>query len=144
MEFLKGNWELECTAWGNPTYNVFGWQRPCYLLDEDYVETFDELLEKTDWKQFGHSSGNPKCTDCMVHCGYEPTSVAQTFGTLRGLAMAARISLFGPPQLKDVDPGSPSGSYVALPVVNRAYDEQQTAEAPESPAVVSQENSLVG
>src|SRR4051812_12176745 len=85
LEFLKGNWQLECTPWGNPTYNVFGWQRPCYLQQDGYCETFQELLETTDWSAYGRPSGNPKCQDCMVHCGYEPTAVAETFGSLRGL-----------------------------------------------------------
>ena len=95
LEFLKGNWELECTPWGNPTYNVFGWQRPCYLLQEGYCESFAELLATTDWDSYGHQSGNADCQDCMVHCGYEPTAVAETFGSWKGLFAAARIVLFG-------------------------------------------------
>ncbi|MCH7689092.1 MAG: adenosyl-hopene transferase HpnH [Planctomycetes bacterium] len=95
LEFLKGNWELECTPWGNPTYNIFGWQRPCYLLQEGYCETFRELLETTDWDGYGHTSGNPHCTDCMVHCGYEPTAVAETFGSWKGFLANVRIALFG-------------------------------------------------
>ncbi|MGH9175855.1 MAG: adenosyl-hopene transferase HpnH, partial [Vicinamibacterales bacterium] len=106
LEFLKGNWDLECTPWGNPTYNVFGWQRPCYLLQEGYCETFQELLDTTDWAAYGHRSGNPKCTDCMVHCGYEPTAVSETFGSLRGLAAAARLTLFGPRD-KEPEPDPP-------------------------------------
>jgi hopanoid biosynthesis associated radical SAM protein HpnH len=96
LEFLKGNWDLECTPWGNPTYNIFGWQRPCYLLQEGYCATYQELLETTNWSAYGRQSGNPKCQDCMVHCGYEPTAVAQTFNSLRGLAAAARFTLLGP------------------------------------------------
>src|SRR5262249_30511583 len=95
LEFLQGNWELECTPWGNPTYNVFGWQKPCYLLDEGYVETFAELLATTDWNNYGRASGNSKCADCMMHCGYEPTAVSEPFGSLRGLLGAARSVLFG-------------------------------------------------
>ena len=94
LEFLKGNWELECTPWGNPTYNVFGWQRPCYLLQEGYCESFEELLATTDWKSYGRQSGNADCQDCMVHCGYEPTAVAETFGSWKGLLASARIVLF--------------------------------------------------
>ena len=75
-EYLQGYWNLECTPWGNPTYNVFGWQKPCYLLDDGYCETFAELLETTDWSNYGCSSGNPRCNDCMVHSGYEPSAVA--------------------------------------------------------------------
>jgi hopanoid biosynthesis associated radical SAM protein HpnH len=104
LEFLKGNWDLECTPWGNPTYNIFGWQRPCYLLQEGYCSTYQELLETTDWSAYGRQSGNPKCEDCMVHCGYEPTAVSQTFGSLRGLAAAARLTLLGPS--RDSDPSS--------------------------------------
>jgi hopanoid biosynthesis associated radical SAM protein HpnH len=96
LEFLRGRWELECTPWGNPTYNLFGWQRPCYLLQEGSAASFRELMETTDWSAYGRASGNPKCRDCMVHCGYEPTAVQQTFGTLRGLIAAARVTLFGP------------------------------------------------
>jgi len=98
LEFLKGNFELECTPWGNPTYNVFGWQKPCYLLQEGYCETYQELLDATDWDHYGHRSGNAKCTDCMVHSGYEPSAVAATFGTLKGFLRTARTALFGPPQ----------------------------------------------
>lgn len=96
LEFLKGNYELQCTPWGNPTYNIFGWQKPCYLVDEGYCETFQELLDTTMWEAYGHKSGNAKCSDCMVHSGYEPSAVEATFGTWRGLLTTARLSLFGP------------------------------------------------
>jgi len=118
IEFLKGNWNLECTPWGNPTYNVFGWQKPCYLLQEGYVPSYRELLETTDWNAYGCRSGNEKCRDCMVHSGYEPTAVAETFGTLRGLLATARIALFGPPKSKPVaaNPGpAHSGSTIHGP-----------------------------
>jgi len=95
LDYLRGNWQLECTPWGNPTYNVFGWQRPCYLLDEGYCETFQELLETTQWEEYGHRSGNPKCTDCMVHCGHEPTAVMQTFGTWTGFLRTVRLATVG-------------------------------------------------
>jgi len=95
LEFLRGGIELECTPWGNPTYNLFGWQRPCYLLDEGYAATFDELLETTDWDAYGHASGNPKCAHCMVHSGHEPTAVISMFGSLGGLLSTARLALFG-------------------------------------------------
>ena len=94
MEFLKGNWQLECTPWGNPTYNLFGWQKPCYLMNEGYAQSFQELLDTTDWDSYGCASGNPKCTDCMVHSGYE--AVAATFGTWRGFMATAKVTLFGP------------------------------------------------
>jgi len=98
LEFLKGDWQLECTPWGNPTYNLFGWQRPCYLLDEGYAATFDELMNDPRWENYGRQSGNPKCQDCMVHCGYEPTAVAATFGSMRGFLRTARIALLGLPR----------------------------------------------
>lgn len=96
MEFLKGNWQLECTPWGNPTFNLFGWQKPCYLMNEGYAQSFQELLDTTDWDAYGCASGNPKCTDCMVHSGYEPSAVAATFGTWRGFLATAKVVLFGP------------------------------------------------
>ena len=92
LEFLQGRFDLECTPWGSPTYNIFGWQRPCYLLGEGYCATFRELMESTDWSAYGRKSGNPKCRDCMVHCGHEPSAVTATFGSLRGLARTARLS----------------------------------------------------
>ena len=64
-----------CTPWGSPTRNVFGWQKPCYLLGEGYVGSFRELMDDTDWDLYG--TGNyEKCADCMAHCGYEATAVA--------------------------------------------------------------------
>lgn len=74
LDFLTGEKDYECTPWGSPSYSVLGWQKPCYLLNEGYYKTFKELLADTDWSQYGHKSGNPKCADCMVHCGYEPTA----------------------------------------------------------------------
>ena len=77
LDFLAGNQTYHCTPWGNPTRTVFGWQKPCYLLGEGYVSTFKELMEGTDWDSYG--TGNyAKCSDCMVHCGYEATAVADS------------------------------------------------------------------
>jgi hopanoid biosynthesis associated radical SAM protein HpnH len=84
LQFLMGKQDYECTPWGNPTYNLFGWQRPCYLLQEGYAATFKQLMEETPWEQYGRKSGNDKCRDCMVHCGHEPTAVDQTFSSWRG------------------------------------------------------------
>ena len=95
LEFLQGAWQLECTPWGNPTYNIFGWQKPCYLLEEGYCTTYQELLDATNWNRYGRSSGNPKCQDCMVHSGYEPTAIMHTFGSFKGLFATVRLSLFG-------------------------------------------------
>jgi hopanoid biosynthesis associated radical SAM protein HpnH len=83
LQFLMGKRDFECTPWGNPTYNVFGWQRPCYLLQDGYARTFRELLEETEWSRYGRKSGNPRCQDCMVHCGFEPSAVRATFDSPR-------------------------------------------------------------
>jgi hopanoid biosynthesis associated radical SAM protein HpnH len=84
LQFLMGKQDYECTPWGNPTFNLFGWQRPCYLLQEGYAPTFKALMDETPWENYGRKSGNEKCRDCMVHCGYEATAVDQTFSTLGG------------------------------------------------------------
>ena len=77
MDFLAGNQQYKCTPWGNPTRNIFGWQRPCYLLAEGYASSFSQLMSETDWDSYG--TGNyEKCADCMVHCGYEASAVADT------------------------------------------------------------------
>ena len=77
MDFLAGNQSYHCTPWGNPTRNIFGWQRPCYLLAEGYAPSFQALMDETDWD--GYGTGNyEKCANCMVHCGYEATAVTDT------------------------------------------------------------------
>jgi len=73
LDFLAGNQEYECTPWGSPTRNVFGWQKPCYLLGEGYVSSFSELMETTEWEKYG-TGKYEKCSNCMAHCGYEPTA----------------------------------------------------------------------
>lgn len=73
LEFLKGERELKCTAWGNPTRNVVGWRSPCYLIADKHFATYKELIEKTDWDSYGVGK-DPRCRDCMVHCGFEPTA----------------------------------------------------------------------
>ena len=94
LEFLAGSRDYECTPWGNPTYNIFGWQRPCYLLQEGYVDTFQELIDTVEWDNYGKASGNPKCRDCMVHCGYEPTAVDHTFSSFGGIWGNIKAMLF--------------------------------------------------
>ena len=79
LDFLAGNQTYQCTPWGNPTRNIFGWQKPCYLLvGEGYAPTFSALMKETKWENYG-SGKNPKCANCMVHCGYEATAVNDTF-----------------------------------------------------------------
>ena len=103
MNFLAGNESYHCTPWGKPTRNVFGWQRPCYLLGEGYTKTFQELMDTTDWDKYG--TGNyEKCADCMVHSGYEATAVVDAVKSpLKTLAVAMRgPRLAGPmaPEIK--------------------------------------------
>ncbi len=94
LEFLMGRQNFRCTPWGMPTYNVFGWQKPCYLLQDGYAETFEELVRTTEWERYGTESGNPKCANCMVHSGYESSAVDYTFGSLKGLLATARATFF--------------------------------------------------
>ncbi|MGA7670541.1 MAG: adenosyl-hopene transferase HpnH [Nitrolancea sp.] len=82
LDFLEGVVDFPCTAWGIPCYSVFGWQRPCYLLADGYVSTYKELVETTDWDQYGRGR-NPRCANCMAHCGYEPTAVMATMKSPR-------------------------------------------------------------
>ncbi|MEM6823375.1 MAG: adenosyl-hopene transferase HpnH [Verrucomicrobiota bacterium] len=93
LEFLQGNVDYDCTPWGNPTYNIFGWQRPCYLLQDGYARSYKELMETTDWDKYGHRSGEERCQDCMVHCGYEASSVDDTFGSWSGFGRTVVNSL---------------------------------------------------
>ncbi|MGH9707680.1 MAG: adenosyl-hopene transferase HpnH [Candidatus Acidiferrales bacterium] len=94
LEFLMGKRNYACRPWGMPTYNVFGWQKPCYLLQDGYADTFAELLEATEWQNYGTESGNPKCANCMVHSGYEASAVNHTFSSLGGLLQTARAIFF--------------------------------------------------
>ena len=93
LEFLMGKRDYECTPWWNPTYNIFGWQRPCYLLQEGYVPTFRELMEETEWERYG-TGRHEQCRDCMVHCGYEASAVKDTFSTFGGFFGTVRATLF--------------------------------------------------
>ncbi len=94
LEFLMGKRDYPCTPWGMPTYNIFGWQKPCYLLQDGYADTFAELLETTAWHNYGTESGNPKCANCMVHSGYEASAVNDTFGSIGGMVRTVRSMLF--------------------------------------------------
>lgn len=82
LDFLEGKADFQCTPWGIPSYSVFGWQRPCYLMADGYTETYAELLETTDWEQYGRGR-DERCSSCMAHCGYEPSAVIATAGSLR-------------------------------------------------------------
>jgi hopanoid biosynthesis associated radical SAM protein HpnH len=82
LDFLEGKEEFDCTAWGIPSYSLLGWQRPCYLMSDGYVATYKELVEATDWSKYGRGK-DPRCENCMAHCGYEPTAVLKTTHSLR-------------------------------------------------------------
>ncbi len=88
MEFLCGRRELECAAWANPTYNVRGWRGPCYLLGDAHYETYRELVDATDWSRLG-SGGDPRCKNCLVHCGYEPAAVLTSHKGIRDVVRMA-------------------------------------------------------
>jgi hopanoid biosynthesis associated radical SAM protein HpnH len=112
LNFLAGNEAYKCTPWGNPTRTVFGWQKPCYLLGEGYTKTFDELMNDTDWDQYG--VGNyEKCADCMVHSGFEATAVMDT---VRHPLKAAAV------YLKGVQTSGPMKQDISLANQRRAKD----------------------
>jgi hopanoid biosynthesis associated radical SAM protein HpnH len=94
LEFLMGHRNFSCTPWGMPTFNLFGWQKPCYLLQDGYADTFAELMEETEWERYGTESGNPKCANCMVHSGYEASATHALFNTWRGFVGAVKGYLF--------------------------------------------------
>jgi hopanoid biosynthesis associated radical SAM protein HpnH len=89
LDFLEGKVDFPCTAWAIPSYSLFGWQRPCYLMSDGYVQTYKELLEETDWEAYGRGR-DPRCANCMAHCGYEPTAVFSTLGSLKESLRAMR------------------------------------------------------
>ncbi|HEX4003134.1 MAG TPA: adenosyl-hopene transferase HpnH, partial [Candidatus Acidoferrales bacterium] len=108
LEFLMGKRHYKCTPWGMPTFNLFGWQKPCYLLQDGYADSFDELLRETEWSRYGTESGNPKCANCMVHSGYEASAVNDTFSSLGGFIATARATLFNKYQDPDAMGGASS------------------------------------
>jgi hopanoid biosynthesis associated radical SAM protein HpnH len=82
LDFLEGKVDFQCTPWGIPSYSLFGWQRPCYLMSDGYTQTYRELIETTDWSKYGRGR-DPRCDNCMAHCGYEPTAVLETTKSFR-------------------------------------------------------------
>ena len=126
LDFLAGNQSYKCTPWGNPTRNVFGWQKPCYLLAEGYAPSFQSLMEETDWNSYG--TGNyEKCADCMVHCGYEPTAVLDT---INHPLKALRTALFGVNTEKPMAPeiplvGQRQAKYIFEDVIEDALNKEE-------------------
>jgi hopanoid biosynthesis associated radical SAM protein HpnH len=88
LDFLEGKVDYQCTPWGIPSYSIFGWQRPCYLMSDGYTSTYRELVETTDWSKYGRGR-DERCDNCMAHCGYEPTAVLATMSSLRQSLRAA-------------------------------------------------------
>jgi hopanoid biosynthesis associated radical SAM protein HpnH len=88
LDFLEGKRDFECTPWGIPSYSLLGWQQPCYLLADGYAKSWQELLDTTEWDNFGRGK-DPRCANCMAHCGYEPSAVLATMGSLRESLRAA-------------------------------------------------------
>jgi hopanoid biosynthesis associated radical SAM protein HpnH len=89
LDFLEGKVDFPCTAWGIPSYSLLGWQRPCYLMADGYTKTYQELIETTDWSKYGRGKDS-RCNNCMAHCGYEPTAVLATMGSLKQSLRALR------------------------------------------------------
>jgi hypothetical protein len=117
LDFLAGNQNYQCSPWGSPARNVFGWQKPCYLMaDEGYAPSFSELMQDTPWEKYG-SSNHPKCAQCMAHCGYEPTAVN---AVMANPLKAAWVALRGPrtegPMVDNDVPPGPVGAVREHPV----------------------------
>ncbi|ARP98432.1 adenosyl-hopene transferase HpnH [Pseudorhodoplanes sinuspersici] len=132
LDFLAGNQEYECTPWGMPARNIFGWQKPCYLLGEGYTKTFKELMETTDWNSYG-TGKYEKCANCMAHCGYEPTAADAAFNNpLKALWVSLRgVRTSGPmaPEI-GLDKQRPA-QYVFSSQVQMKLSEMRKAEAEE-------------
>ena len=113
LDYLAGNQNYACTPWGNPTRNVFGWQKPCYLLvGEGYAPTFKALMEETNWDSYGFGR-NPRCSQCMAHCGYEPTAVNDAFAhPLKAIKIAFR----GPRTIGPMAPEGPAAFDSVIPI----------------------------
>jgi hopanoid biosynthesis associated radical SAM protein HpnH len=129
LEFLMGKRTFACTPWGMPTYNIFGWQKPCYLLQDGYADSFAELLAETDWSNYGTESGNPKCANCMVHSGYEASAVNATFSSLSGFLATAKATLFsryddaGAMRLLDEESTDPARALVQIQSTQNSLEE---------------------
>jgi hopanoid biosynthesis associated radical SAM protein HpnH len=124
LEYLMGKRHYACTPWGMPTYNIFGWQKPCYLLQDGYADTFEELMETTSWASYGTESGNPKCANCMVHSGYEASAVDHTFNSIGGLLATAKAALF-------------SGTYASKEALTALDSESNSSHLPVVPLTMN-------
>ncbi len=134
LEFLMGKRDFRCTPWGMPTYSIFGWQKPCYLLQDGYTDTFQELIAETEWSNYGTESGNPKCANCMVHSGYEATGVDYTFSSLKGLWETTKATIFTRHEDEEAErrvnePVTPVHSYNPLVKIATASDKLEETRA---------------
>ncbi len=129
LDFLAGNQTFHCTPWGMPTRNIFGWQKPCYLLGEGYAKTFAELMETTDWDSYG-TGRYEKCANCMAHCGYEPTAATATLANpLKAMRIALRgVRTDGPMAPEIPLEGQRPAEYVFSRHVERELSEIREAE----------------
>jgi len=129
LDFLAGNQEFFCTPWGMPTRNIFGWQKPCYLLGEGYAKTYSELMETTDWDSYG-TGRYEKCANCMAHCGYEPTAADMTLKhPLKALRVALRGVRTSGPMAPEISlAGQRPAQYVFSEQVEQKLSEIRAAE----------------
>jgi hopanoid biosynthesis associated radical SAM protein HpnH len=132
LDFLAGNQTYRCTPWGMPTRNIFGWQKPCYLLGEGYARSFKELMETTDWDSYG-TGAYEKCANCMAHCGYEPTAAEASF---KSPLTALRVALRGVRTEGPMAPEIPlehqrPAQYIFAEQVQQKLSEIRAAEATE-------------
>ncbi len=139
LDFLAGNQRYQCTPWSNPTYNVFGWQRPCYLLtDEGYAPSYRSLIEETDWEHYGVGR-NPRCNNCMAHCGFEGTAVNDAFSrplkamlaALRGPRVSGPMAPELPIQYTEDGARPPAVAAVPVSAIRRRESAEESG-APES------------
>ena len=124
-----GRRNYSCTPWGMPTYNIFGWQKPCYLLTDGYADSFSDLMAETAWENYGTESGNPKCANCMVHSGYEASAVNDTFGSVKGFLATVRATLFGGSYKDDAAMDGFGSAPASLPALHRESVVQLTVKA---------------
>jgi hopanoid biosynthesis associated radical SAM protein HpnH len=135
LDFLAGNQTYHCTPWGMPTRNIFGWQKPCYLLGEGYTKTFRELMDTTDWDLYG-TGRYEKCANCMAHCGYEPTAAA---ASIAHPLKALKVAFMGPRVTGEMAPEIPlenqrPAQYVYSEQVQTRLSEMRSNEAKEKAA----------
>jgi hopanoid biosynthesis associated radical SAM protein HpnH len=135
LDFLAGNQAYQCTPWSTPTYNIFGWQRPCYLLtDEGYAPSFKSLMEDTEWEHYGVGR-NPACDNCMAHCGFEGTAVDDAFAhpikAIKTALLGPRLSGPMAPELPILYGDRVRGTVATVPVeaIKRANRETDGGQA---------------